>query len=59
MTLHCVRVARWRPRWTLPLKIWLLQQVALTNANRIGISWVKPEFNGGSEIVDYTIEYAK
>jgi hypothetical protein len=32
---------------------------SITNANRIGISWVKPEFNGGSEIVDYTIEYAK
>ena len=28
---------------------------SITNANQVGLSWVKPGFNGGSEIIDYTI----
>ena len=37
----------------------LVNVPSITSANKIGISWAKPGFDGGSEIVDYTIEYAK
>jgi hypothetical protein len=29
----------------------------ITNANQIGLAWVAPQFNGGSEILDYAIWY--
>ncbi len=32
-----------------------VNEPSITNANQIGLSWVKPSFNGGSEIIDYTL----
>ena len=48
-------------KWAKRETVWpsLVNFPSITSANKIGISWAKPGFDGGSEIVDYTIEYAK
>jgi hypothetical protein len=40
----------------IPDKPVLLANVpAITLADRIGLTWVSPEFNGGSPIIDYRL----
>lgn len=36
----------------------LADNTYITNKDQVGLTWFKPDFEGGSPIIDYTITYA-